>query len=130
MIDRINYRNDGPGYVKPGRDHLFVVAADGGAARQLTFGAFDDGGPLSWTPDGRSIVFAAIRGPEADRQVMNSDVIAVDVASGALRTLTSRDGPDAKPLVSPDGSRIAWLGFDDKRRSYENTQLYVGDRDA
>ncbi|WP_277968459.1 alpha/beta hydrolase family protein [Sphingomonas echinoides] len=130
VIDRINYRNDGPGYVKPGRDHLFVVAADGGAARQLTFGAFDDGGPLSWTPDGRSIVFAAIRGPEADRQVMNSDVIAVDVASGALRTLTSRDGPDAKPIVSPDGARIAWIGFDDKRRSYENTQLYIGDRNA
>jgi dipeptidyl aminopeptidase/acylaminoacyl peptidase len=130
VIDRINYRNDGPGYVKPGRDHLFVVAADGGAARQLTFGAFDDGGPLSWTPDGRNIVFAAIRGPEAERQVMNSDVIAVDVTSGTMRTLTSRDGPDAQPRVSPDGSRIAWLGFDDKRRSYENTQLYVGDRDA
>jgi dipeptidyl aminopeptidase/acylaminoacyl peptidase len=130
VIDRVNYRNDGPGYVKPGYDHLFVVGADGGAARQLTFGKFDDGGPLSWTPDGRGIVFAAIRSPDADRQVMNSDVIAVDVASGALRTLTSRDGPDAQPRVSPDGARIAWLGFDDKRRSYENTQLYVGDRDA
>ncbi|WP_260597564.1 alpha/beta hydrolase family protein [Sphingomonas endolithica] len=130
VIDRVNYRNDGPGYVKPGYDHLFVVAADGGGARQLTFGKFDDGGPLSWTPDGRGIVFAAIRSPDADRQVMNSDVIAVDVASGALRTLTSRDGPDAQPRVSPDGARIAWLGFDDKRRSYENTQLYVGDRDA
>ncbi|MFK3888325.1 prolyl oligopeptidase family serine peptidase [Sphingomonas sp. NPDC079357] len=130
VIDRVNYRNDGPGYVKPGRDHVFVVAADGGAARQLTFGAFDDGGPLSWTPDGREIVFAAIRGQEAERQVMNSDVIAVDVNSGALRTLTSRDGPDAQPRVAPDGSRVAWLGFDDKRRSYENTQLYIGDRDA
>ena len=130
VIDRVNYRNDGPGYVKPGYDHLFVVAADGGAARQLTFGRFDDGGPLSWTPDGRSIVFAAIRGPEAERQVMNSDVIAVDVTTGAMRTLTTRDGPDGQPRVSPDGGRIAWLGFDDKRRSYENTQLYVGDREA
>ncbi|WP_022687029.1 alpha/beta hydrolase family protein [Sphingomonas phyllosphaerae] len=130
VIDRINYRNDGPGYVKPGRDHLFVVAAEGGAARQLTFGPYDDGGPLSWTPDSREIVFAAIRGPDAERQVMNSDVIAVDVASGALRTLTTRDGPDGQPRVSPDGTRIAWLGFDDKRRSYENTQLYVGQRDA
>jgi dipeptidyl aminopeptidase/acylaminoacyl peptidase len=130
IIDRVNYRNDGPGYVKPGYDHLFVVGADGGAARQLTYGKFDDGGPLSWTPDGRSIVFAAIRGPAADRQVMNSDVIAVDAASGTMRTLTTRDGPDAKPRVSPDGANIAWLGFDDKRRSYENTQLYVGDRDA
>ncbi|KQU56029.1 acyl-peptide hydrolase [Sphingomonas sp. Leaf339] len=130
VIDRVNYRNDGPGYVKPGRDHLFVIAADGGAARQLTFGAFDDGGPLSWTPDGREIVFAAIRGPDAERQVMNSDIISVDVVSGAMRTLTSRDGPDGQPRVSPDGTRIAWLGFDDKRRSYENTQLYVGDRTA
>ena len=130
IIDRVNYRNDGPGYVKPGYDHLFVVGADGGAARQLTYGKFDDGGPLSWTPDGRSIVFAAIRGPAADRQVMNSDVIAVDATSGTMRTLTTRDGPDAQPRVSPDGSKIAWLGFDDKRRSYENTQLYVGDRDA
>ncbi|WP_435368619.1 prolyl oligopeptidase family serine peptidase [Sphingomonas faeni] len=130
IIDRVNYRNDGPGYVKPGYDHLFVVGADGGAARQLTYGKFDDGGPLSWTPDGRSIVFAAIRGPAADRQVMNSDVIAVDTSSGTIRTLTTRDGPDAQPRVSPDGSKIAWLGFDDKRRSYENTQLYVGDRDA
>jgi dipeptidyl aminopeptidase/acylaminoacyl peptidase len=130
VIDRVNYRNDGGGYVKPGRDHLFVVTAEGGAPRQLTFGAFDDGGPLSWTPDGRTIVFAAIRGPEADRQVMNSDVIAIDVASGTMRMLTTRDGPDAQPRVSPDGSRIAWLGFDDKRRSYENVQLYVGDRNA
>ncbi|WP_028965786.1 alpha/beta hydrolase family protein [Sphingomonas phyllosphaerae] len=130
VIDRINYRNDGGGYVKPGRDHLFMVAADGGAARQLTFGAFDDGGPLSWTPDGREIVFAAIRGPDAERQILNSDVMAVDVNTAALRTLTTRDGPDGQPRVSPDGTKIAWLGFDDKRRSYENTQLYVGDRQA
>ena len=130
VIDRVNYRNDGPGYAKPGYDHLFVVAAEGGAPRQLTFGRFDDGGPLSWTPDGRSVVFAAIRSPEPERQVMNSDVVAVDVVSGTLRQLTTRDGPDGSPRVSPDGAHIAWLGFDDKRRSYENTQLYLGDRDA
>ena len=130
VIDRVNYRNDGPGYVKPGYDHLFVVAADGGAARQLTFGRYDDGGPLSWTPDGGTILLSAIRGPEAERQVMNSDVLAVDVVTGATRQLTTRDGPDAQPRVSPDGAHVAWLGFDDRRRSYENTQLYVGGRDA
>jgi len=130
VIDRVTYRADGPGYIKPGYDHVFVVAAEGGAARQLTFGRFDDGGPLSWTPDGRAIVFAAIRGPQAEREVMNSDLISVDVASGDLRTLTTRDGPDAAPRISPDGSRVAWLGFDDKRRSYENMQIYVGDRGA
>ena len=47
VIDRVTYRNDGAGYRKPGYDHLFVVAADGGAAQQLTYGRFDDDGPLS-----------------------------------------------------------------------------------
>ena len=130
VIDRVNYRADGPGYITPGYDHVFVVDATGGGARQLTFGRYDDGGPLSWTPDGRTILFAAIRTPDADRQVMNSDVIAVDADSGALRMLTTRDGPDALPRVSPDGSHVAWIGFDDQRRSYENTQLYVGDAQA
>ncbi|MGH6615799.1 prolyl oligopeptidase family serine peptidase [Sphingomonas sp.] len=130
VIDRVTYRADGPGYIKPGYDHVFVVAADGGAARQLTFGRFDDGGPLSWTPDGGTLLFAAIRGPKAEREVMNSEVMAVDVTSGTLRTLTSRDGPDASPRISPDGAHVAWLGFDDTRRSYENTQLYIGDRNA
>jgi dipeptidyl aminopeptidase/acylaminoacyl peptidase len=130
VIDRITYRADEGGYIKPGYPHVFVVAADGGAARQLTFGRFDDGGPLAWTPDGRRILFAAIRGKDAEREVMNTDVIAVDAATGAMRTLTSRDGPDQAPALSPDGSRLAWLGFDDKRRAYENVQLYVGDRDG
>ncbi|MBN8840850.1 MAG: S9 family peptidase [Sphingomonadales bacterium] len=130
VIDRVNYRADGGGYIKPGNDHLFVVSADGGGARQLTFGKFDDNGPLSWSQDGRTILFSAIRGPDAERQVMNSDVFAVDAASGELRTLTTRDGPDNAPLFSPDGSRIAWLGFDDHHRSYENAQLYVGGRSA
>ena len=130
VIERVTYRNDGPGYRKPGYDHLFVVAANGGAAQQLTFGKFDDGGPLSWSADGRTILFSAIRGPDAERQVMNSDVIAVDVASGAMRTLTSRDGPDEAPRFSNDGGRIAWIGFDDKRRAYTNAELYVGDASA
>ena len=41
-------------------------------------------------------------------------------ASGALTALTSRNGPDAAPLVSPDGSQVAWLGYDDDRRSNQN----------
>lgn len=130
VIDRITYRADGPGYIKPGRDHVFVVAADGGAARQLTFGSYDDAGPLSWSADGQRILFAAIRGKDADRRVMDSNLYAVDVNSAVLTQLTTRDGPDASPRFSPDGSRVAWLGFDDKRRAYENSEIYVGDRRA
>jgi dipeptidyl aminopeptidase/acylaminoacyl peptidase len=129
VIDRVTYRADGPGYLKPGFDHVFVVSADGGAARQLTFGRYDDGGPLSWTSDGR-VLFSSIRGADAERQVMNTDLYAVDAGSGATTQLTTRDGPDAGARVSPDGSHVAWVGFDDKRRSYENLQLTVGLKDA
>ena len=130
IIDRVNYRNDGGGYVKPGYDHIFVVSADGGAPRQVTYGNYDDDGPLSWTRDGKSILFSANRGRDPERDVNNSEVFRVDVTSGALTPLTTRAGPDAAPLVSPDGSRVAWLGFDDARRSNENFELYVGDADA
>ena len=130
VYDRITYRTDEGGYIKPGYAHVFVVPADGGAPRQLTFGAFDDTAPLSWTPDGRTILFSAVRTPDWQRDFNNSEVYALDVASGALKPLTTRDGPDANPAVSPDGSRIAYLGFDDKRRTYEAAELYVMNRDG
>ena len=129
VIDRVTYRNDGDGYVKPGFDHLFLVSAEGGAPRQLTFGNFNDAGPLSWTPDGKSILFSTLRGPDWERS-FDSEIYALDVASGSLTTLTHRRGPDNAPLVSPDGSKIAYLGFDDKLRSFENNQLYVMNRDG
>ena len=50
MIDQVTYRFDGAGYLKPGYRQIFVVPADGGTPRQLTFGATNAGGEVSWTP--------------------------------------------------------------------------------
>lgn len=130
IIDRVTYRADGAGYLKPGFDHLFVVSADGGAPRQLTFGNFQDGGPLSWSKDGRSIVFSGNRRADWEREPNDTEVFSVDVASGGLRQLTKRYGPDQSPALSPDGSKIAYLGYDDKYRSNEPAQLYVMDADG
>ena len=124
MIDRVTYRADGGGYVKPGHAHIFVVAADGGAPRQLTFGEFDDGGPIAWSPDGRSIVFSAVRKRNWEREPNDSEVLSLDVAGGAIRPLTSRYGPDQLAAVSRDG-RIAFTGYDDRHRSHDDAQLSV-----
>ena len=126
----VAYRSDAQGYLKPGFSHIFLVSADGGAPRQLSYGNYHDDGPLSWTADGRSIVFSANRKPEWEREPQDSEVYALDVQTGALRALTDRRGPDASPVVSPDGQRIAYLGYDDKRLGYHNTLLYVMDRDG
>jgi dipeptidyl aminopeptidase/acylaminoacyl peptidase len=130
VIDRVSYRSDAEGYLKPGFDHLFVVAADGGAPRQVTFGKFNDAGPLSWSRDGREVVFSAVRRPDWEREPVDSDVFSVEVDTGTLRQLTKRYGPDEQPALSPDGSRIAYLGYDDKRLSHQANQLYVMNRDG
>lgn len=130
VIDRVDYRNDGGGYVQAGYDHIFLVSADGGPARQLSFGDYQDGGPLSWTPDGRAILFSAVRKPDWQQKVFDPEIYTLDIASGAISPLTSREGPDVAPVVSPDGSKVAYLGYDDKRLSYQNTYLYVMNRDG
>jgi len=130
IYDRATYRSDEGGYIKPGATRIFVVAADGGAPRQLSFGAFADDGAPEWTPDGRTLLFSSNRRPEWQRDFNNSEIYALDVASGGITALTTRDGPDANPLPSPDGRRIAYLGYDDTRRTYEDTELYLMDRDG
>lgn len=126
----VTYRTDEEGYLKPGFTQIFLVSADGGAARQLTFGAVNNGGSLSWSPDGRILYFSGNRSANWEREPLDSEVYALDVASGAVTALTDRDGPDSSPVVSPDGSRIAYVGFDDQRLGYHNSILYVMDRNG
>jgi dipeptidyl aminopeptidase/acylaminoacyl peptidase len=127
IIDKVNYRADGLGYIKPGYSHVFVVNSTGGAPRQLTFGAFNHNGPISFTPDARTLLFSGNRNADWERDALESDIYAVDLAGGAVRALTTRNGPDIAPMVSPDGRRIAYFGFDDNGGAFNNTQLYVMD---
>ncbi len=129
VVDRLRYRADGRGYLPRGNTHIFVMPAEGGTPRQLTSGAFDHGGRLSWTPDSRAIVFSANRG-DPDFEVRNSEVFEVEVESGELTQLTDRFGPDGSPVVSPDGRQIAYTGLDDRYQGYQVTHLYVMNRDG
>ena len=129
VIDKVTYRVDGGGYLKPGFDHIFVVDALGGAPRQLTFGAYHDGNP-EWTPDGRAILFSAVRKADWEMIANDSEVYRLDVASGAITTLTDRRGPDAAPVASPDGRLIAYVGYDDHKKGFEQADLYVMNSDG
>jgi acylaminoacyl-peptidase len=61
---------------------------------------------------------------------MDTEICEIAVSDGAIRPLTKRYGPDNSPAVSPDGQRIAYLGFDDRYQGYQVTQLYVMNRDG
>jgi dipeptidyl aminopeptidase/acylaminoacyl peptidase len=125
VITDAYYIQDGGGYSKPGNAHLFCVSSEGGPARQLTSGAYNDGGTLSASPDGRFLVFASARKPGHELSFTDTDLFQLDLGSGNVRQLTDRIGPDEDPAVSPDGRMVAWTGYDEKQHGYDNYQLYV-----
>lgn len=128
IIDQLPYRVDGAGYLKPGYTHVFVIPSDGGTPRQLTAGDFNHGSRLSWSPDGAEIIVSANRVPNPIVDPQEAELWSIDVESGNLTQLTDRDGPDLSPAVSPDGKRIAYLGFDDQMYSSHQIDAYVLDR--
>lgn len=130
VITDITYRADGAGYLKPGYTHVYVVAADGGTPRQLTFGAFNEQGPLAWSPDGSYIVATGNRSENWRREPVNTELYRISVADGEITQLTRRNGPDVSARVSPDGKTIAYLSFEDKFMGYQNIELYVMNADG
>lgn len=121
IIDTVHYRQDRVGLTNSGYDHLFVAPSIGGTARQLTEGEWNvgqrgigviAGSPtISWSPDGRTILIDG-PGEAADPQKFwISHILAVDVASKSVRRLTDGEGSFGDPAFSPDGTRIAFLGY-------------------
>lgn len=130
VIDAMRYRGDGTGYLDTGNTHLFVLSAEGGTPRQLTSDNYNHNGPLAWMPDGEKIIFSANRKEDWEHDPVEAELWSVDVATGDLDQLTDRDGPDFSPVISPDGTKIAYLGFDDKKMGYHNTNVHVMDMDG
>ena len=111
VIDRLQFKRDGTGYLDHRRTHIYVFDVNTKAtAHQITSGDWDDEGP-AWSPDGRTIAFTSNRDSVDGND--NSDVWVVasdDTAKGTTtRRLTSEPGPDGDPAWSPDGK---WILYD------------------
>ncbi len=129
VIRSLQYRADGEGYLEEGYTQLFLLSAEGGTSRQLTDGAYNVNS-ATWTPDSQFLLFTSNRRPEWEYDPLNSEIYEIPLAGGAPRPLTSRQGPDRNPRVSPDGRLIAYLGFDDHYQGYQVTHLYLMNRDG
>jgi dipeptidyl aminopeptidase/acylaminoacyl peptidase len=127
---RLNHEANGTGRLDYGFDHLFVVSAEGGAARQLTSGEYNHSDRPVWTPDGERLIFSANRHENWEHERRNSELYSVSIEGGEITPLTDRYGPDYSPRISPDGETIAYLGYDDEVQTYQISRVYTMDVDG
>lgn len=123
-IDRLNYRADGEGYLKEGFIQLFTLSIDGGTPRQITFEE-NDHWEFDWSRNGDKLFFTANLHKDGELDPQNSEIYEVAMATLVVRQITNRQGPDRSPVVSHDGARIAYLGFEDRYQGYQATRLYL-----
>ena len=103
----LDYKHDGAGYVDGRHQHLYVVAATGGEATQVTDGAWDVGG-FDWSPDGTRLVVAGNADKDADLHRENH-LYAVDFSGSMDKILTGYDL--TSPTWSPRGDPIAYVAL-------------------
>lgn len=128
VFDDITFRFDGQGYLASGATQVFTLPAEGGSPRQITEGegGFDQ---PAWLGNDTVLVTG---NPNDDRDLdpIESDIFAVALDTLVMSRRTDRDGPDHSPAPSPDGSLIAYLGFDDEVKAWQQTRLYLMNRDG
>jgi Tol biopolymer transport system component len=83
-----------------GRHALWVMRADGSAARKLVDYPMRTYGGVDWTPDGKTLIYSALSGTRMQ-------LFAIPAAGGVPRRLTSGTAHVLHPQVSPDGRWIA-----------------------
>lgn len=113
VIDRLQFKRDGQGYLDDRRRHLYLVDAADGSHEQRTFGPYDDGSP-AFSPDGSEIAFVSVRPPDGDPDATdNSDIFLIPRDAGETTEpvrLTGNPGPDRSPVFSPDGRWLLHTG--------------------
>lgn len=128
VFDDLMFRFDGAGYLKEGANQIFVLPVDSGTPRQLTFGDAAMSSP-TWL-DENTLLATGNRNEDADLDPIESEIYAIKIDDLSISAVTERDGPDHSPAVSPNGKYIAYLGYNDKVLSYQQTDFYLMNSDG
>ncbi len=92
---------DGTQLVFSALNHLYVMDMPSGAPRRLATTEEGEFMP-TWAPDGQSIVYTTWTST-------GGHIKRVAAAGGAPQTLTGHEGYYLDPVVTPDGTRVAFL---------------------
>lgn len=131
VIDQVDYSQDRVGFIERGYRQLFIVPTDGGTARQITFGKYDDvSNSIAWSNSSKSIVFSSYQKPDAAYSRGHSNLYSVNINTLETKELTSRDGTESSPRVSPDGTKVAFIGSTWSKNFYNDRKMYIMDFDG
>ena len=90
-------------YRSTGYRDVYIFDRDSGAITRVTADRFLDLNP-AWTPDGRWLLYSS------DRDGI-FNIYAYDTESAELKQVTNVIGGAFDPIVSNDGTRVAYMGF-------------------
>ena len=129
ITDRLKHESDGSGYIDKGFNHLFYISADGGSPVQVTSESYNHK-DFNWSKDSEKIIFSSNYTENWEYDFRNSEMYSIKINGSSLTQLTKRKGPDYGGVFSPDGKKIAYLGFTDKVQTYQINKLYLMNADG
>lgn len=127
LISRLRYRQHKQ-YLKYNYIHIFTISINGGTAKQLTSGPFNNLCP-AWSPDSKYIAFVSNRRGNHDFD-NNTDICLVPAEGGEVRILTTASGNEQHPIWSPNGKMIAYIGNTRLNDFTEQRDLFVISRNG
>jgi dipeptidyl aminopeptidase/acylaminoacyl peptidase len=101
---RIDYKQDGRGYLGDNRAHVWVVDVASGERKRVTSEAADHSFP-QWSPDGQWLAMGV-----ASNNGMTSQLMLVNLQSGEQKRVTPEDGTLSIWSWAPNGARILYAG--------------------
>ncbi len=126
VLNRVQHKLDGAGYLDDVPTHLFVVDVATRAERQLTDGPASEHHP-EWSPDGRTILFASNRTGDPDNNGREDLWLTAVEEGGGVRRLTHGDVGARGAQFSPDGRQVAFITGRHPENSYELSHVAVVD---
>ena len=108
VVRRIRYRYDTLGWRGDLHSHLFLIGVEGGEARQLTDGDWDDLAP-AWSPDGSRIAFLSDRRDDRDHWAL-TEAYVIPAAGGPAECWSEGLTSVGAVAWSNDGQRLAAVG--------------------
>jgi len=116
----------------PQASHIWLISTEGGKAKRLTSGAWSlpksappssPASPISWSPDGKSLLFTRQEHPhQGDADLTTLQILQMD--TGEYHRLTKHEKFESFGAFSPDGSRVAYWYPHDGDPNNEN-EIFV-----